>query len=250
MESKIRQAAQELKDRFNCVSYKMETEAEGLVFAEISERINLLGGVLPITIKIGGPEARGDIRTCIGLGVDGLTAPMVESEYGLRNFIDALEAIASPKQLKELQKGVNIETKTAYANLPDIINSPHLKKLDQFSIGRSDLSSSLGENVDSPRMYEIAADIASRGKEAGLLISVGGNVNPANVNSIIERIRPDKVNTRNLVFKVNAGVDYPLAIKKALELEIAILEWKKKIYADFVRMMEKRVAVLKSRLEI
>ena len=249
METLIRKAALDLRDSHNCVSYKMETEAEGLIFSEISERINLLGGILPITIKIGGPAARGDMRTCIGLGVDGLTAPMVESEYGLKDFIRSLESVANESVFNDLLKGINIETCTAYDNLDKILASEYLNRLDAFSIGRSDLSGSLGESVDSERMFVIAADIAQRGQERGLIISVGGGITPSNVNQVIQRIRPDKVNTRNLIFAVVEGVDYTLAIQKALELEIAILEWKKKTYLDYVAMIDQRIKVITSRLE-
>ena len=99
-------------------------------------------------------------------------------------------------------------------------------------------------------MYEIATDIAKRGRAAGLLISVGGSIMPSNVNAVIERIKPDKVNTRNLVFAVNGDVDYAEAVLKALELEIAILEWKKSTYLDYVTMIEDRVKVLHSRLGV
>ena len=45
---------------------------------------------LKLNIKIGGCEAKNDIFFCTSTKVDGIVAPMVESEYALKKFIQTI----------------------------------------------------------------------------------------------------------------------------------------------------------------
>ena len=57
------------------------TETEDMDYDEL-KLLSLLGrDLVPVVVKIGGPEARTDIRFCRGNGIDGISAPMIESQY-------------------------------------------------------------------------------------------------------------------------------------------------------------------------
>ena len=44
-------------------------------------------------VKIGGVEAVNDIYNCLELGIDGIIAPMVESKFGVKKFIDIFKKL-------------------------------------------------------------------------------------------------------------------------------------------------------------
>ena len=88
-------------------------------------------------IKVGGCEAKTDIFFCEKVGVNGIVAPMVETSYGLRKFIQILN------DNKKQNLYVNIESINAFNNINLILRSKEFKKLTGLVIGRSDLAGSL-----------------------------------------------------------------------------------------------------------
>src|SRR3990167_7992922 len=110
-----------LKEKFNVLEVKAEFEAEGTRLDEairLKEIVDNAG--LGLMIKIGGAEAIRDIFDAQLLDVSGLVAPMIESPYALRKYLDAIETFV-PKELQNnIKFGVNIETIQAYSNLESI----------------------------------------------------------------------------------------------------------------------------------
>ena len=80
----------DLISNFDVCSLKVSFEDEGATILEANEIISMAhsSGILA-TVKVGGPEAKSDILTCANLGVDNIVAPMVESRFAARKFIDA-----------------------------------------------------------------------------------------------------------------------------------------------------------------
>ena len=79
-----------LKKLYNVQGIKAEFEAEGSSYRDV----NRLGRIcskldIGLFLKIGGPEAIRDIKDSVELGVDGLIAPMIESKFAAKKFIDA-----------------------------------------------------------------------------------------------------------------------------------------------------------------
>lgn len=248
-ELQLRKKLQELKEIYGCNSLKFETEAEGASFEEIRYYMNLALGQVPIIVKIGGPDARNDIRELSKIGVQGLIAPMVESPYGLENFVVALKETVSPKQYEYLWKGINIETITTYRQIDDILHNKNISQIQGISIGRSDLSNSMGIAVDSVKVMELVKEINIKAQKKKLVVSVGGGITPKNSQNIITEINPDRINTRNLGFDIKKCKDIFQSIKKALEFECALLEHKaKQIKAHHDTLME-RIKILKKRME-
>ena len=69
---------------------------------------------LPMTVKIGGPEARRDIRFCLNNNIDKILAPMIESVYALDLFVNTATSLASKPTPK---LAINLESYLAYSSL-------------------------------------------------------------------------------------------------------------------------------------
>ncbi len=113
----LRERLQELKLKAGLKALKSGTEIEDMDFEELSVMRRLSQGILPFYVKIGGPEARNDIRALAQLEVDAMIAPMIESPYALRKFIESLEALLPEKYYKTLLKMINVESAAAIEQL-------------------------------------------------------------------------------------------------------------------------------------
>ena len=118
---------------------KQSTEDEGSSFNDILLMRKITKkNKLKLNIKIGGCEAKNDIYFCKLIRANSIVAPMVESEYALRKFIQ----IAYDPKDKFTKLFINIETKNALANLKKIIKSKYFKYLNGVVFGRSDIAGS------------------------------------------------------------------------------------------------------------
>ncbi len=117
-----------LKNDFGACGLKLSTEDAAMTIDQI--KFWAEASLLPAIVKIGGPNARNDIKQLVPLNIDGLIAPMVESPYGLENFISAVRDFTTPMQFGRLNKHINIETVTAVKQLDDILKAPEAKFLD------------------------------------------------------------------------------------------------------------------------
>ena len=188
-----------LREDFGLRSMKTGTEVEDMSFAEISLLREISGGIVPLYVKIGGPEARNDIRNLIRIGVDGIIAPMVESPYSLKNFMATFEEICTERSAAGIEAGINLETITGYRQMHDILAEPLAAGLHQVTAARTDLSGSMGLHPDDDRVLAVCEDIVQTCRAQGLVTSVGGAIHPGIIDTLIERIASDRVNTRHMV---------------------------------------------------
>ena len=144
-----------LKDlkKINAVAVKQSLEDEGasyedlIVMRKITRKAKLL-----LNVKIGGCEAKNDIFFCEKIGVSGMVAPMVESPYALKKFLQTIPS----KNKQSLY--VNIESIQAFNNITKLLNQKNINRLKGVVIGRSDLAGSLNlskSEVNSKRIYQI-----------------------------------------------------------------------------------------------
>jgi hypothetical protein len=226
-----------LKDNHSLVGIKGGTEVEAMTFEEIYFMHEISKNIVPLTVKIGGPEARNDIDFILTLGVERILAPMIESAYGLKNFINTIDEM--DKQ-KSASLAVNIETITAYNNLEGIIRSPHFTRLDQITVGRSDLAASMNRDVDDEKVMTYSKEIIDQIKFYGKMSSVGGKINPVNAKLVKENLNPDCINTRHMVINCNSN-------DIEADTEAALL-WEKKYYQYLMKHFPTRNDFYKERI--
>lgn len=138
----------DLVENYGLVGVKTSFEDEGASFNEVLRLKEICNqSKTKVTLKIGGPEAIRDIKDSLIIGVKGLVAPMVESEFGLVKFIKAVENNLPYEVVSSLQLNVNIETTTAVSNIDKILSSKSADALYGVTLGRVDLVSSMKKIV-------------------------------------------------------------------------------------------------------
>jgi hypothetical protein len=242
---KLREHLAFLKQNHALVSIKGGTEVEAQTFEEIWFMRRITMGIMPLTVKIAGPEARNDIEFMLSAGVDCILAPMVESAYGLKNFVTTMAAL-DPNGQSEL--AINIETVTAWRNLEEIFESPYFAAIKQVTVGRSDLSGSMGLGVDDDEVTRATRSIIAAAKRRGKRTSIGGQVTTENALLVQERLRADTINTRHMVVDLApAGITENIAAALLWERDyyLALNEQfpnRRKFYSDRIASIEERVA--------
>ncbi len=241
----LRKTLQEMKENYAFVCLKTGTETEDMGEAEITLLQTICQGILPLHVKIGGPEARNDIRICQKIGVSGLSAPMIESEYALRNFISTLKNLISLTEYQKLKKAINLETITGYRNLMDIYDSKAFEDLGQVTAARSDLSASMDKKPDDPEVTRISKIVVKEAKNRGKLTSVGGTITKTNFGLIATEIEPDFINSRHVM------VDTKRAMSIG-ELDVAecMLVFEMDLYEAFSKAFPEKGFYYRNRLEI
>ena len=135
---------------------KTSFEDEGAHPINVYKLRNITNKVgLDLNIKIGGVEAKTDFNLAMDIGVDGVVAPMVESEFALSKF-------TSFSKEYEVSKGINVESLQGLLNMASMLRSDTMNHIDYICIGRVDLVSSLNkdrEYIESPEFLEIVTDV-------------------------------------------------------------------------------------------
>lgn len=246
MKNKLRKALEILKYKYSACALKLGTEAEDNSFEDIIRIQEIVSDELPIVLKIGGCEARNDMQQAVSIGINGIIAPMIESSYALKLFISALKTI-SKDSYNNIKKIINIETITGINNIKEIIDQKEFKELDQVTIGRTDLSSSLNCNVDSDTVYNRITKLTSIIHNENKIVSIGGSITPASAIRIENKVKPDKINIRTVVINLKSCKNIKEAIIRSLEFEILLLEFRKKYRKD-VDILDKRMNLIMDRM--
>lgn len=207
---------------------KVETEAEGASRSDFNFYRRAAHSLsVPLHVKIGGVEAVSDIKFLHNLGVDGLIAPMVESRFAAEKFFDATDGLGFE------WRALTIESETAVANLQPIIELAIQAGVTGITIGRGDLAASLGKKgeEDSDYVLKTVADVATIVNEAGIRLTIGGNMQISSVQRIIESgILFDALETRRFTCVPKRGTEsseylraWSEALDHALSTEIGLL---------------------------
>lgn len=231
------------------IGIKQSFEDEGALLEDIKtiRKLTKLNN-LKLSVKIGGCEAKSDIHECRYMEVDGIVAPMVETEFALQKFIESVSHIS------DIKFYVNIESKTAYENIDKILDSPSAKMLSGIVVGRSDFVKSYGYDksyVNSDFIFEKTYEIMKKAKSYGLETLMGGNLSPKSV-SFISKLKDenllDYVETRNVIIKVGDISKLEESITSAIEFETIWLDYKSKKYKELSDSYYSRSQTLKERL--
>lgn len=239
-EEKMLSILRELKEKYNAIGIRGEFEAEGSRINELMllSRLGALSS-LKLFIKVGGCEAISDIRKAKELGAYGILAPMIESGFAVKKFKEAIRKVYgsgynvrnfenvqgtknTPKTKKteyisnepgaandivasKVETIINIETVTGCENLKSILKEGQ-GEIDTVSIGRVDLSASLGidrSGINSDKILSITKDIMEKSKQYGYKVNFGGGISEDAI-PFIEELFPlnDRFETRKIVFNL------------------------------------------------
>lgn len=239
-----------LKREHSFVGLKSGTEVEAMNYDEIRFMRELCRDIMPLTAKIGGPEARTDIEAMLEIGVDNILAPMIESPYALANFVKAAHSLIGEKMVK---LSINLETITGFEQLKRIVEHSAFKEIHQITVGRSDLAASMEQDVDADRVLEVTAEIVTLARLKGKRSSVGGKISRGNALLLQSRVDSDYINTRHVVLK-RGSREIEQAVEKALIWErrfYTLLEGefpaRAPFYAERKASIEKRLNIVVKR---
>ncbi len=231
---------------------KISLEDEGLTFDQATKIACLTHQQqIPLNIKIGGAEAISDMRFAKSIECKGCVAPMIESSYALYKFISSV--YKNSFDFKNLF--VNIESKQAYHNIKDILNSSDASHLYGVVLGRTDFIQSFGytkSNVDSDECFDMAVEIFTLAKKKGLKTIMGGNLN-INSFDFIKKLYDtnllDYIETRNVKIKLSYGFldNFKENLSNMLEFESEWLTYKYDSLIQISKDDKKRLDSIKLR---
>ena len=245
---KLYQKLQNFKNE-GLIGIKQSFEDEGALLEDIKtiRKLTKLNN-LKLSVKIGGCEAKSDIHECRYMEVDGIVAPMIETEFALQKFIESVSHITNIKFY------INIESKSGYENIDKILDSPSAKMLSGIVVGRSDFVKSYGHDksfVNSDFIFEKTYEIMKKAKSYGLETLMGGNLSPKSVD-FIQKLKDenliDYVETRNVIIKVDDVSKLNDSITSAIEFETIWLDYKASKYKEISDSYYSRSQTLKERL--
>ncbi|MFP4687292.1 MAG: aldolase/citrate lyase family protein [bacterium] len=243
----LRRELQSLIQTDGICTMKLSTEDAGMPFDDILERHRLFGDLLPIQLKIGGPEARNDMRTGVAIGCRSLIAPMIESPYSLRNFLEACQETLGPERFSYIDKQINIETIQGANQIENILSCPQAKQLVQITIGRHDLCRSMKKKPNHPLVLKTIKNIVDCARKHSLKTSVGGRITPGDAEMIARDIKPDKINTREVGFNVSTPQLAGKITSRIIDFEVKLLEHERSFYLREEERLSERITKLRGR---
>lgn len=246
-EEELRERLVLLRDECGATSLKVSTEDAGMGYDEIRTVHRLFADILPLQAKIGGPEARQDMRSVVDIGCRSVVAPMIESGYSLQKFIESLREELGDKMYGFIGKQINIETDTACRNLDSIFSRPEISELDQITVGRTDLCKSLGKDPNHPEVLKRVAAVVSAAKDRGIAVSVGGRITPKDAMRLMEECAPTRLNTREVGLDPMACGDIEGSVRRILDFEISVMERQKLYGRRAVNALTNRITKLRGR---
>jgi hypothetical protein len=252
LEQKLFDQLTRLKEKYGLQGVKAEFEAEGSSFRDLV-RLRRITDQLGVSLylKIGGVEALRDIKDSLEVGVDGLIAPMVESRFGLKKFIDA---VASIYKDKNIHRSINIETQQAVANLDEILLLGK-GNIDNVTIGRTDLSCSYFNpkvQPDSDFIFDLLEQLGRKISCAGIAMTLGGSLS----RKSIECFKSDKdkwlelvhrLETRKVILPTEVMLRNKNSLTEALRFEELYILSKKEMSDLFMESETARLTRLKMR---
>src|SRR3989338_8979419 len=177
-EEALREQLMLLREECGATSLKVSTDDAGMGYDEIRTVHRLFHDILAIQAKIGGPEARQDMRSVVDIGCRSVVGPMIESGYSLQKFIESLKEELGEKVYGFIGKQINIETEVACRNLDEIFARPEISELDQITVGRTDLCRSLGREPNHPEVQRRGGGGGDAGQNPRAPGSGGGGGRP------------------------------------------------------------------------
>jgi len=227
------------------VALKGEFEAEGLSQGSVAaESLFAARHGLPYLVKIGGCEAKSDVRFLMQIGVRRIVAPMIESPFAMRKYMEM-----APEGAFD-QLGVTIETIDAVGRIEEILDAG--TRLSEVTVGRTDLTASYGgPGVDSDETIAMVKTVATAARKRGLHMTMGGSVGASTARRLADdaelRDLIDCVETRKCVMPVDKFLEDG-AIAAAFAVEEALLALQLDHHGAIADAASARIGQIRTRL--
>jgi len=248
----------DMKKNYGVIDLKAEFEAEGSRMNELMRLKEIASNAgLSIAMKIGGAEAITDIFEAQKIGISAIVAPMIESSYALSKYLQALENYVPKDTRKNIKFVAMIETIQGYKNVDDILVADKNNILNIISVGRVDMSGSLGlkrNEINNEKVYKIVEEIFTKAKKRGLNTVMGGGIAKEAIpfiKKLVTKKLLDRYETRKIIFHTDpqaAASKMEEGIIKANLFELFWLQNKKKYYTNMAMEDDNRMEMLMSRI--
>ena len=231
------------------IGIKTSFEDEGQTFDNMIKLQKITSeNNMKLVIKIGGAEAKTDIKMAEKLCANAVIAPMVETQYSVNKFINCNTL---------LDKGINVETFTACNNIKEILKEGDT--LSYITIGRVDLVGSLQKSrkeINSDEIYNIVEKtFKSVRQEYGskIKICLGGSIDKNSFNFINKLNKSgliDYAETRFIIFDVNKLLNnFNYALYNAHKFELEWLKYQNNNESEVLNQRIKRQKMIDTRLK-
>lgn len=256
LEKKMVETLSDLRQNHHVIGVKAEFEAEGTRLEEamrLKEVVTRAG--LDLTIKIGGCEALKDMFDARTIGVNAIVAPMIESPYALKKYIQSTKLAFPEDERKDISFLINIETITGYKNIADMLAIAEAKDLTGIVLGRVDMTGSMGltrEDINSDEIFKIAESMAEKCLKNNKKFIVGGGVSFHSVPFFknLPKNSLYKFETRKIIFdaqKAMPDTNTEKALLKAVGFELMWLKNKREFYGMIHNEDQQRIVMLEDR---
>lgn len=254
LEKKMVNTLIDLRENHHVVGIKAEFEAEGTRLEEalrLKEVVTKAG--LELTIKIGGCEAIKDMYDARTIGVSAIVAPMIETPYALKKYVQATKFVFPEEERKDIKFLINIETITGFANLKEMIVSPAFSEINGIVLGRVDMTGSMGltrEDINCDKIFEIAKSMSTSMMQVNKDMVIGGGVSAHSLPFFKELPYLSRFETRKIIFNASKALNDPHADKgilKAVGFELMWLKNKREFYGMIFKEDEARLQMLEAR---
>ena len=241
-----------LSVRFGAVGVKAEFEAEAAYLQEVALLADIARAAgLRMTLKIGGPEARSDIREASIMGIDRVVAPLIESAFAVQKFLSAIEGVPVGDPWSP-ELAINVESRAGLNCVNEIVRAA-AGSVTSMVIGRTDLLASMGQpisHVDDLSLIPLLEPALKSAADAGMECSIGGTLSFRSLPLLAELGNfVSTAETRKVIFPIEVllGKDGRMALAAAMEFEQAWLEYRLAAFGPARQDDLSRVQILKLR---
>lgn len=254
LEKKMVKTLIDLKENHHVLGIKAEFEAEGTRLEEalrLKEVVTKAG--LELTIKIGGCEAIKDMFEARTIGVNTIVAPMVETAYAMKKFVNATKFVFPEGEREDIKFLINLETITGFNNLSSIVAAPEFADVSGVVLGRVDMTGSMNltrDYINSDEIFEIADAMSEQMKKYGKDMVIGGGVSAHSLPFFKKLPYLSRFETRKIIFDAQKALNDPNADKgilKAVGFELMWLRNKREFYGMIFKEDEARLTMLEAR---
>ena len=238
----------DLKNNHGAIGLKVELEDEGASFKDLwlAKRF-CLDSDLDLSVKIGGCGALNDLNEIKNLGAGCIVAPMIESSYAVKKFIQSIKKVYAGPGNYVPKLFINIETIAGYKNMEEILLIPESEEISGIVIGCFDLAKSIGlecKDTNGEEIFKIVNDLTSQISNSGKKIIIGGGISADSINFLNRlNVKINNIETRKVIFDAQSileNKDFD-ALLKAIKFEI--------LWLNLTQKDSQRINILKNRHE-